>query len=139
MNRYSHQFTDRLPPSLEPHVLYVSMKCGTVVHLCACSCGRKVVTPLTPKDWKLTFDGETLTLYPSIGNWQYPCRSHYWIRNSRVIWAFHEDETRQSAPSLDREQRRLSMQAKTKAKPQGDRNGKEILKLWNRLRGRLGR
>ena len=24
---------------------------------------------------------------PSIGNWSFPCRSHYWIRNNTVQWA----------------------------------------------------
>jgi len=68
-------------------VLYVSLSYGTVSHRCACGCGREVVTPLTPTDWKLIFDGETISLYPSIGNWNFPCRSHYWIRNNRVEWA----------------------------------------------------
>ena len=31
--------------------------------------------------------GERALLYPSIGNWQFPCRSHYWIRRNRIIWA----------------------------------------------------
>jgi hypothetical protein len=26
-------------------------------------------------------------LHPSIGNWSFPCQSHYWIRNNRVEWA----------------------------------------------------
>ena len=47
----------------------------------------KVVTPLRPTDWKLIFDGKTVSLYPSIGNWSFACRSHYWIRNNRVQWA----------------------------------------------------
>jgi hypothetical protein len=24
---------------------------------------------------------------PSIGNWQFPCRSHYWIQGGQVIWS----------------------------------------------------
>ena len=42
---------------------------------------------LTPTDWKLIFDGETISLDPSIGNWSFDCRSHYWIRQNRVKWA----------------------------------------------------
>ena len=68
-------------------MLYVSTKYGTAVHRCCCGCGREVVTPLTPTDWKLIFDGETVSLYPSIGNWNSPCRSHYWIRHNRIEWA----------------------------------------------------
>jgi hypothetical protein len=45
------------------------------------------VTPLSPTDWTLIYDGETVTLSPSIGNWSYKCRSHYFIRNSGIVWA----------------------------------------------------
>lgn len=85
-NKLTPKFVEFIPPVLKDGVLYVAMECGTVVHLCCCGCGRRVVTPLSPADWKLTFDGDGLTLHPSIGNWQYPCRSHYWIRNSTVVW-----------------------------------------------------
>ena len=33
----------------------------------------------------VTFDG-TVTLHPSIGNGQLPCRSHYFIRHDRLDW-----------------------------------------------------
>jgi hypothetical protein len=33
----------------------------------------------------MIFDGETLSLWPSIGNWDYACRSHYVIKHNRVI------------------------------------------------------
>jgi hypothetical protein len=46
-----------------------------------------VVTPFSPTDWKLYFDGENVSLEPSIGNWSFPCRSHYWIRGGEVRWA----------------------------------------------------
>jgi hypothetical protein len=45
------------------------------------------VTPLSPIDWSLTFDGETITLDPSIGNWSFECKSHYFIRKNKVVWA----------------------------------------------------
>lgn len=38
----------------------------------------------SPTDWKFCFDSENVTLDPSIGNWSFPCRSHYWIRGSEV-------------------------------------------------------
>ena len=61
------------------------MEYATAIHNCACGCGNRVVTPFSPTDWSLTYDGETVTLYPSVGNWNFPCRSHYWIRNSKII------------------------------------------------------
>jgi hypothetical protein len=82
-----HQFVEFIPEELADRTLYVSMRFATVAHLCACGCRKKVVTPLKPIDWKLTFDGKTVTLYPSIGNWSFPCRSHYWIKNNQVQWA----------------------------------------------------
>jgi len=80
-------FSRLIPDSLSDGVLYISMDYGTVIHLCACGCGEKVITPLSPTDWQLLYDGEGVTLKPSIGNYNFPCRSHYWIRNSRVVWA----------------------------------------------------
>ena len=83
----AHRFVDYIPDHLEEDTLYVCMPFATVVHKCCSGCGREVVTPLSPTDWKLSFDGQTISLHPSIGNWSFPCRSHYWIRRSRVVWA----------------------------------------------------
>ncbi|MBI4938990.1 MAG: hypothetical protein HY846_12400 [Nitrosomonadales bacterium] len=47
----------------------------------------KVVTSLSPARWKLYRDGDLVTLHPSIGNWDFPCRSHYWIRRNRIVWS----------------------------------------------------
>jgi len=35
----------------------------------------------------MTFDGETISLWPSIGNWTLKCRSHYVIDRGEVIAA----------------------------------------------------
>lgn len=78
-------FAEDIPAGPDPGNLYVSMKFETAVHLCACGCGSKVVTPFGPRDWVLTFDG-TVSLRPSVGNGQEPCRSHYHIRNDRIEW-----------------------------------------------------
>lgn len=82
-----HEFVTSVPNELEHAVLYVSMPYATAIHLCACGCGAEVVTPISPSDWQLQYDGESVTLTPSIGNWRLPCRSHYWIRRNRIIWA----------------------------------------------------
>lgn len=86
-SRLEHRFVEHIPERVEPGVLYISMEFGTVAHSCCCGCGEEVVTPLTPTDWKLIFDGETVSLHPSIGNWSLSCRSHYVIRRGRVIEA----------------------------------------------------
>lgn len=82
-----HEFVEFIPEDLKPRTVYISIRFATVSHLCVCGCKNKVVTPLTPTDWKLIFDGKTISLDPSIGNWSFACQSHYWIRNSRIRWA----------------------------------------------------
>ena len=64
-----HEFVEFIPSELQEAVLYVSIPYATAVHQCACGCGNKVVTPISPVDWQLLFDGETVSLTPSIGNW----------------------------------------------------------------------
>ncbi|MCA2250816.1 hypothetical protein JF729_23840 [Mycobacterium intracellulare] len=81
-------FTDSIPARLEPGNLYISMLYETAVHLCACGCATRVVTPFGPHDWSLTFDG-TVSLRPSVGNGQQPCRSHYYVRKDRIDWLPH--------------------------------------------------
>lgn len=85
--RLEHRFVQHIPERLDPGVLYISLEYATSAHSCCCGCGEEVVTPFTPTDWKMTFDGETVTLRPSIGNWTLACRSHYLIDRGRVIEA----------------------------------------------------
>jgi hypothetical protein len=87
VERVSHQFVEFIPEELDEATLYISIPYATVVHLCLCGCREKVITPLTPTDWRLIFDGETVSLHPSVGNWSFDCQSHYVIKRSRVIWA----------------------------------------------------
>jgi len=82
-----YEFVDVIPGKLEEQTLYVSMDYATAVHKCCCGCGREVVTPLSPTDWKLIYDGVSVSLSPSIGNWSFECRSHYWIRKCKVRWS----------------------------------------------------
>jgi hypothetical protein len=81
------QFVEFIPNTIEEGIIYITMTYATAVHKCCCGCGQEVVTPFTPTDWKLIFDGETVSLNPSIGNWGFDCRSHYWIRENKVIWS----------------------------------------------------
>lgn len=76
-----------IPSALEDGVLYISVEYATAVHLCCCGCRSKVVTPLSRADWALIFEGDVVSLRPSIGNWSFPCQSHYWISQNQVRWA----------------------------------------------------
>jgi hypothetical protein len=81
----AHQFVRNAPRELEPGVLYISVEYATAVHSCCCGCGERVITPFTPTDWQMTFDGNAVSLHPSVGNWNQECRSHYVIKRNRVV------------------------------------------------------
>lgn len=80
-------FVEFVPETLEDGKIYISRTYLTASHNCCCGCGHRVVTPLRPKSkgWRLTEADGLVTLYPSIGNWSFPCRSHYWIRRNQII------------------------------------------------------
>jgi len=84
--RLEHCYVEFIPKNLDEGILYISKRFKTASHLCCCGCGQKVVTPLNPAQWSLTDHGSTVSLAPSIGLGTLPCRSHYWIRRSRVEW-----------------------------------------------------
>lgn len=99
--RLTHIFVDNIPEHLAEGVLYVSLTHATVVHLCCCGCSEEVVTPLTPTDWKMIFDGESVSLWPSIGSWTLQCRSHYVVERGKVRIARPWSETQ-----INKERRR---------------------------------
>lgn len=87
MKTIQFKFVEFIPSELEEGVLYISIEYKTAIHKCVCGCGNKVVTPLTPTDWEITYDGKTVSLSPSIGNWNFKCKSHYWITKNKVKYA----------------------------------------------------
>ncbi|WP_205461843.1 DUF6527 family protein [Mangrovibacterium lignilyticum] len=114
VNEFSVQFVEYMPEEILQGELYVSMKYSVVIHSCACGCGEKVVTPLSPDDWHLSYDGETISLKPSIGNWDFPCQSHYWIRENKVInaEAWDNQEAYKRTPWVSRKNSKLSKKKK---------------------------
>lgn len=85
--RFTLQRVHYMPKELEPGVLYVSEEFGTAAHLCACGCGAKIRTPLGPTEWVVEDTARGPSLTPSVGNWQQPCLSHYWIYEGEIRWA----------------------------------------------------
>ncbi len=83
----NHKFVDTIPSELEDNVLYISLKYNVTKHLCPCGCRSEIVATLSPAKWKLSYDGETVSLNPSIGNWHHKCQSHYCIIKDEVVWA----------------------------------------------------
>jgi len=87
LTHINHHFVEFIPEKLDPGVLYISKRFSTASHLCCCGCGLEVVTPLKPSKWQLIDRNGTVSLTPSIGNWGFPCQSHYWIRSGHIVWA----------------------------------------------------
>jgi hypothetical protein len=83
-----HRFVENMPDQLEEGILYISLAYCIAIHNCVCGCGNEVSTPISPAGWEVTFDGETVSLSPSIGNWSFTCQSHYFITRGEVRQAF---------------------------------------------------
>lgn len=84
---YTHKFVKAFPDKLDEGTLYVSVEFGTAAHLCFCGCRSEVYTRFSPRDWSMRFNGETVSISPSIGNWSFDCQSHYILDGGRVHWA----------------------------------------------------
>lgn len=77
-----------MPKELESGKLYISKEYKVAIHLCACGCGGKTVTPIEDTEWKLTEDDGKVTLRPSIGNFngEEPYHAHYFITENKIDW-----------------------------------------------------
>lgn len=95
-----------MPSTLTPGILYVSEEFNVAAHLCACGCGNKTITPLGKTEWSFSVEQGKPTLYPSIGNWQLPCRSHYWIIAGEIEWSYQWSEKQIKAGRQAEERRR---------------------------------
>ena len=80
-------FTDEIPETLEDGFLYVSRECRVALHNCACGCGEEVSTPLVPTEYDLTVHEDGASIWPSIGNHDFACMSHYIIDRGEILWA----------------------------------------------------
>lgn len=138
----THEFVEYIPEELRDKTIYVSMAYATVAHKCCCGCGNEVVTPLSPTDWKLIFDGESISLDPSIGNWSFPCQSHYWIKHSRVKWLprWSQEEIRDGrvrdsfAKGMYYDSAHAAAAYGTGANGEGSREGKPKESIWKKLK-----
>lgn len=88
INTLTPAFVEFIPEKLDDGVLYISRRYRTASHRCCCGCGLEVVTPLNPAKWRLTeHPGGAVSLHPSVGNWSFPCKSHYFVTGNLVSWA----------------------------------------------------
>lgn len=106
MTSISLQHVHYMPREFSPNILYVSQEYAIAGHLCACGCGEKIMTPLLPAEWRLMEENGLPSLWPSIGNWQLPCRSHYIITKGQVRWAGQWTDAQILAGRAGEQQRR---------------------------------
>lgn len=121
-----------MPKELKVGVLYVSEEYGAAAHLCACGCGAKIRTPLGPTEWSLDETDQGPTLYPSVGNWQQGCQSHYWIREGLIIWSEKWTTEQVAAGRRDEEERRRDFFDALYSNRRG-----ALLKFWRWILGLL--
>ncbi len=139
IDRLQHRFVDGFPDNPESGVLYIALDFATMSHLCCCGCGQEVITPLSPNDWKMIFDGQSISLHPSIGNWSLPCRSHYFIQNGKVQWASDwSDEQIRDGREKDLIAKRRIVNTPLKAEPSSTQKHNTITQtkgtnLWTSL------
>lgn len=87
VDRLRTVFVADIPEKLEDGILYVSRECHVALHNCACGCGEEASTPLVPTEYALTMTGNDASIWPSIGNHDFACRSHYIIDHGRIEWS----------------------------------------------------
>ncbi len=137
-----HAFVDYVPDKVEPDTLYIALEFDTAVHLCACGCGNEVVTPLSPAQWAITYDGRSVSLYPSIGNWSYPCLSHYWIEKDQVRWSRKWSKAEIDAvrrKDADEGRRLFEEKQEPVSTDEGPDQPRQNSSFWHRLAGLFGR
>lgn len=91
ITEFKIEYVDFIPPveAMKEGVLYISEPYKTTSHLCACGCGNVVVLPYGRRDgmfWTLTERLSGVTMRPSVGSFNLPCKSHYYITDNKVEW-----------------------------------------------------
>ena len=125
------KFVELIPTNSEelmPGIIYISAKYKTVVHRCPCGCGGLSEFVLSPIRFRMTYDGDSVTFSPSVGNPHLCCRSHYWIRGNQVQWCLpmQDWEIRQAREREHRE----ALEAR---REQDFKKGKGVESLWGKL------
>lgn len=71
---------------MEENRIYISLEYNTACHKCLCGCGNLVVTPLNHgnynQGWNYSENNGKVSLSPSIGNYNFPCKYHYILTNN---------------------------------------------------------
>ena len=71
-----------IPEEMLQGVIYISDEYKCSRHLCLCGCGEDTIMPLGPNGWNYTMKGDKVSFTPSVGNFQFYCKSHYIITDN---------------------------------------------------------
>jgi uncharacterized protein DUF6527 len=83
------EYCDTIPKELAEGIIYISLEFKVAIHLCACGCRQKTVTPINRSNsWQLSDVDGKITLRPSIGNFmgENPYHAHYYITQNKIEW-----------------------------------------------------
>lgn len=128
-------FVDIIPDRLENGTLYICERYKTVAHKCCCGCGEEVITPLSPADWSIRLEGKTVSLSPSIGNWSFACKSHYWISKNQILWAGSLSALQiAQVKARDKADKIEYIASVNRQKDQEKKSASLIHKIWEKIR-----
>jgi hypothetical protein len=90
---YKYKYVEDVPDELKPDILYIISNDNfywQVAMLCPCGCKKNLHLNLIkgnhPK-WRFEIDKKKrISLHPSI-NRTVGCKSHFWVRKGKIIWA----------------------------------------------------
>lgn len=75
--------------AIRPGVLYIGRISHEIKFYCPCGCGTIITLPTSGKtNRSVMIDGNeaTVTIEPSFRHDDLPCKSHYFIRDNKVLW-----------------------------------------------------
>lgn len=81
------EYVDLMPDydKMQEAVLYISEEREIAIHKCLCGCGNETVTPLGGgENWEIVKGNGTVSLIGSVGNFNFPCKSHYIITANKA-------------------------------------------------------
>ncbi len=131
METLTPKFVELIPANSEElmqGIIYICAKHKTVVHRCPCGCGGLSEFVLSPTRFRMTYDGDSVTFSPSVGNPHLGCRSHYWIRGNQIEWCLPMQDW-EISHAREREHRE-TLKAR---KAQDFHKGKGVGSLWGKL------
>ncbi|MDY0885383.1 DUF6527 family protein [Dongia soli] len=81
--KYVYETVERIPNQLREGVVYHSEEFELAALLCVCGCGHRI-TLLVPDSHQVTSSNRLATIRPSIGVFDAPCKSHFFITAGKV-------------------------------------------------------